>query len=129
YTYGEEEYIVLPEGKGFAEVPLPDSLVELTLNKGYSWEMILLCNDPFGPNSTRVSGGVKRVEPVINSESVSLQEKIRVYAEFGLWYDYIGALTLMKQNSPDDMQLAQNWEAALRAVNLDVIFDEFEVAE
>jgi len=132
YTYGEDEYFVLPEGKGFAEIPLPESLTELTPNKLYSWEIVLLCNNPFGPSSPRVRGGIRRVEPMVSlvdSESMSLREKMSVYAESGLWYDYISALTLMKQQDPNSSQLMQNWEAALRAVNLDVIFDEFEAAE
>lgn len=132
YTYDEDEYFVLPEGKGFSEVPLPDSLSELTPNKRYSWKMVLLCNEPFGPSSPRVSGGIRRVEPVaslINDEPMSLQAKMSAYAESGLWYDYISALTLMKSENPGSIQLMQNWEAALRAVDLDIIFDEFEAVE
>jgi len=131
YTYGEEEYFVLPEGKGFAEVPLPDALGSLTPGKPYSWEMVLLCNRPFGPSSPKVSGGIRRVETVASlgdSESMSLSAKMSAYAESGLWYDYIAALTVMKQENPGSTQLMQNWEAALRAVNLDMIFDEFEMA-
>lgn len=132
YTYGEDEYFVLPEGKGFAEVPLPASLSELTPNKLYSWKMVLLCNEPFGPSSPQVSGGIRRVEPVVASgadDAVSLQERMGVYAESGLWYDYISTLTQMKAENPESTQLIQNWEAALRAVDLDVIFDEFEAVE
>ncbi len=132
YTYGEDEYFTLPEGKGFAEVPLPDSLVELTPNKRYSWTMALLCDSEFDVNSPSVKGGIQRVDSIASlaeTASMSLQEKTRVYAEAGLWYDYISALTLMKEENPDSMQLLQNWEAALRAVDLGIIFDEFEAVE
>lgn len=132
YTYGDDEYFVLPEGEGFVEIPLPESMGELTLNKLYSWKLVLLCDQPFGPSSPQVSGGIRRVEPVASlaeRESMSLYEKMSISAESGLWYDYISALTLMKEENPESTQLMQNWEAALRAVDLDVIFDEFEVTE
>lgn len=132
YTYDDEEYFTLPEGKGFAEIPLPSSLSELALDKRYTWEMALICDGEFNVNSPRVKGGIRRVSfemPLAGDELMSLQEKMRVYAESGLWYDYISVLTQMKAASPDSVQLVQNWEAALRAVNLDIIFDEFEVAE
>ena len=129
YTYGEDEYFALPEGEGFAEVPLPESLGELMLDKQYHWTMVLLCDQSFGPSSPRVLGGIRRVAPVVSlsdAETMSLTERMGVYAEAGLWYDYISVLTMLKAEEPGNSQLMQNWEAALRAVNLDIIFDEFE---
>lgn len=132
YTYQENEYFTLPEGKGFVEVPLPDSVDELAYDKQYRWSMILLCDEPMGPSSPVVHGGIERVSGIVSPAelaSMSLPEKAQLYGESGLWYDFISALTQMRLENPDSAQLALGWETNLRAVDLDVIFDEFEAVE
>ncbi len=132
YTYQENEYFALPAGKGFAEVPLPDSVGELTYDKQYRWSMILLCDQPMGPSSPVIHGGIRRVSGTaspVQLASMSLLEKAQLYGELGLWYDFISALTQMRLEMPNNTQIALGWETSLRAVDLDVIFDEFETVE
>lgn len=132
YEYEPDEYFALPEGKGFASVPLPETLDTLTLDKQYVWSMALLCSNPLGPASPVVRGSIRRVSTRLEAaemSGMSLLEKANAYGRAGLWYDFIATLTQMKLESPDDMQVAYDWEASLRAEGLDTIFDELAIAE
>ena len=99
YRYDLDTTFALPEGEGVAEVPFPESMNELTLDKQYVWQMALLCSDPLGPTSPVISGSIRRVTPPSDLDEISnlsLLEKANAYGKAGLWYDFISALTQMK---------------------------------
>ncbi|MEL6489673.1 MAG: DUF928 domain-containing protein [Cyanobacteria bacterium J06634_6] len=132
YIYADDELFAI-EGEGLAEIPMPNSLGELTENKLYVWSMVLLCKDkPLGPNSIVVKGGVKRVAPVLNAvdaEAMSWDEKAAAYAETGLWYDLVSTLVSTKAAFPDDAEVEQAWESVWTSVGLDEAFEQFTSEE
>ena len=127
YTFAEDDYLNIPAGGGLVEVPLPKTLVELTPDKSYTWSMVLMCGDPLGPNTPVINGGIERVSSVPSAyedPTLSLVEKAASYGEYGLWYDLISTLTLIRQEQPDDLRAEQNWEDVLRSVGLERIFED-----
>lgn len=127
YSYELDRYFALPEGKGFAEVPLPDSVGELTLNKQYVWSLVLICNNPLGPSSPVVKGSIRRVPTsweTAEIEQMSFLEKAELYGKEGLWYDFIYALNQVRMSAPNNMQAAYDWETALSTQALDFALDE-----
>ncbi|MEM8503760.1 MAG: DUF928 domain-containing protein [Cyanobacteria bacterium P01_D01_bin.1] len=129
YTFAEDDYLDIPTEGGLVEIPLPKTLVELTPDKSYTWSMVLLCGDPLGPNTPIINGGVERVSTVpaaFENQTLSLVERAAAYGEFGLWYDLISTLTLIRQEQPESFSAEQHWENVLRSVGLESVFDEVQ---
>lgn len=128
YIYEEDEFFKL-ESEGLAELPMPNSLSELTPNKQYTWSMLLICeNEPVGPNSTPISSGIKRVSPIeadTEPNEISWHDQATAYADAGLWYDLVSILSSAKAASPEDPRVDQTWNALLTSVGLDDAFEEF----
>ncbi|MEL6161515.1 MAG: DUF928 domain-containing protein [Cyanobacteria bacterium J06623_5] len=128
YEYESGKTIALPTEGGITTVPLPETLSELTLNKQYTWSIILICGDEeIGPSTPVIRGDIKRVDPVLTpaeNETTPLTEKEKLYGQAGLWYDLISTMALMRETNPGNPQIAQRWESLLRSVGLDDVFED-----
>lgn len=107
---------------GIQRLKLSDYGVKLTPGVEYQW-VVALVTDPENRSTDLVaSGAIKRVE-----SGAGLKEKVSqatpaslaaVYAEAGIWYDALAALSDQIEARPDDKALRQTRADLLRQVGL-----------
>jgi hypothetical protein len=107
---------------GIQRLQLSDHNAKLALGVEYQW-VVALISDPDNRSKDLVASGViKRIEP-----SSDLKEKVskapaaslaNIYAEAGIWYDALGALSDQIDAQPDDKALRQARADLLQQVGL-----------
>ena len=107
---------------GIHELPLADHGIALQLNVEYQW-FVSLVADPAKRSKDVVSGGtIRRVKASVElTNALSDANTGRagfVYAENGIWYDAIEALSKQIERSPDDASLRAQRAALLEQVEL-----------
>ena len=108
--------VELPTSSGVFSILLSHSL---EMNKWYRWYLILDCNSPdsSGRGSViSVQGMVKRVElPEFENQLATqdLQERIKVYAEQGLWYDVLDETAQLSCSEEKNGASTQSWQVLL----------------
>lgn len=112
---------------GVQRLKLSDQSVKLTPGVEYQW-VVALITDPDNRSKDLVASGViKLTEP-----SVDLKEKLAkadaaslpaIYAEAGIWYDALAALSDQIDASPDNQTLRQSRADLLRQVGLKTAAD------
>ncbi len=109
--------VELPKSSGVFSIPLTHSL---EVNKWYRWYLILECNAPGSSGSDlvmSVQGMVKRVElPEVEHQLVTQgpQERIKVYAEQGIWYDALDEAAQLSCTEEQNGAIAQSWQVLLQ---------------
>jgi len=107
---------------GIQRLKLSDQKAKLALGVEYQW-VVALITDPDNRSKDLVASGViKRIEP-----SADLKEKVskapaaalpNVYAEAGIWYDALTALSDQIDAQPDNKALRQTRADLLQQVGL-----------
>ncbi len=115
------------EEGGVIKIETEETLPALKTGEEYSWSLILMCDGQMNPrpDSPVLTGAVKRVEPVLASQSsdISLMEQAKIYGEAGLWQDLLSTLASMRLENPDNTQLSDYWSEVLTSVGLADIAD------
>ncbi|MBD2297028.1 MULTISPECIES: DUF928 domain-containing protein [Nostocales] len=117
-----------PNGNaGVVGVSLPDN----TLAKGqkYRWNFSIICNTQDRSSDKLVQGTIQRVDnpQLMNKvDNASLPERLKLYADAGIWQDALNTLAQLRYSSPQDSALKADWVSLLttEGVKLDT-----EVAE
>ncbi len=120
----------LPTTPGFVSVSIPTTEKPLEQNKQYRWTFTLSCasQETSEPPNQEISerpnvshtGMVQRVDmPALESQlkTATLEERIKLYVENGIWYDAPTDLAKSK-NFPQD------WLNLLRAIGLEQLAQE-----
>jgi hypothetical protein len=112
---------------GVQRLKLADQGVKLAPGVEYQW-VVALITDPDNRSKDLIASGViKRTEP-----SAELKDKLGkadpasipgIYAEAGIWYDALGALSDQIDARPDDQGLRQSRADLLRQVGLKTAAD------
>ena len=107
---------------GIIGVTLPSTGQPLELEREYRWFFELVC-DPDNPsNNPRVDGWIKRVQPSqeLNSqlENNQTEQRYRVYAENGIWYDALTAIIQKMCVDGSNLTLTSDWSDLLESVDL-----------
>jgi len=111
-----------------------DKAPALEVGKNYQWYFTIKCNPK---NSTTddvlVSGWINRtaLAPTVKTEldrSPHRRTKLSIFAQQGLWYEYLATLAQLRIESPSDASLAIEWSAVLNSVQLGKIAQEPLVA-
>jgi Domain of Unknown Function (DUF928) len=113
---------------GIINIPLPENVTPLEVEKSYTWQLKLRCNRNY-PNDYRlVEGLVKRVslstELKNQIEAATSKEQIALYAENGLWFDSLTHLIELRRSISEDKELAADWANLLQAVKLEELIDK-----
>ncbi|MBE9128237.1 MULTISPECIES: DUF928 domain-containing protein [unclassified Coleofasciculus] len=106
-------------------LPSFSNLPPLETNKDYYWQLALVCDPLDRSADVVVGGGIQRTSRDLVLESrlrqATPQEQMALYAKEGMWYDTLKTLVRLRQNSPQDPELAQAWDKLLNSVKLEVI--------
>jgi hypothetical protein len=83
----------VPTGSaGFNQIQIPDTVPELVAGRRYRWTVTRLCNVRRPSNNTYARGWIERVsatEVPANVQALSPAERVKSYAESGIWYDAV----------------------------------------
>lgn len=119
-TKGENEQRIkftLPNTPGFVSLKIPKGL-ELKVGTEKQWFFELYCKTNKSPAS--VHGNIERIE--VNSDlrrllNVPEEQKYKVYAENGIWFDTLNSLANLRQNQPMN-KLNDFWQELLSSQDI-----------
>ncbi len=108
---------------GINHISLSAHGVELEVGKKYRWSVVVTADPLQRSRDWVTSGGLQRMEPsaelAARLSSASAEEKPRLYAENGLWYDSLGELSRLVAERPSETAWRQQRAALLRQIGLD----------
>lgn len=117
--------VTIPETPGIISIPLSATTPPLQVNKMYHWffKIKVICNPQQPAQREYVEGWVQRVNPnpqVVDSlKQATPQQRVRLYAENGIWYDALTTLAELRLAKPQDPTLAKEWMNLLKSVDLE----------
>lgn len=125
---GQQSYhttVTLPAQAGVIRVELPDTVAPLIVGKSYQWGLAVLCSGKLRPDSPAINGWVQRTEldPKLATQlqAASAMERVVLYSSNGIWYDAVTALAQLRQQRPQDQDLASAWKQILDSVGLEAV--------
>jgi len=106
-----------------------DNSPALEVGKNYQWYFTIKCNAKnYTTDAVLVSGWINRtaLAPNVKTELARSPDpaKLSIFAQQGLWYDYLATLAQLRRESPSDASLAREWSAVLNSVQLGKIAQE-----
>jgi hypothetical protein len=106
-----------------------DNSPALEVGKNYQWYFTIKCNAKnYTTDEVLVSGWINRtaLAPNLKTELDRSPDraKLSIFAQQGLWYDYLATLAQLRMESPSDASLAHEWSAVLNSVQLGKIAQE-----
>ncbi|MCC5661474.1 DUF928 domain-containing protein [Nostoc sp. XA010] len=117
--------VTIPEVPGIVSIRLNQNAPPLQVDKMYHWffQIKVICNPQQPPEREYVEGWVQRVNPnpqlVDSLKQATPQQRVRLYAENGIWYDALTTLAELRLAKPQDPTLAVDWMNLLKSVDLE----------
>lgn len=117
---------------GIISFTLPDGAnsPSLELGKTYRWTVTLVCNpnDEDRSRNKLAAGSIQRIAPPSQmarelAQATSPEDKVAVYAKYGIWYDALFAIANLRRTS-DNAALQNDWLALLTSVDLQKIANQ-----
>jgi Domain of Unknown Function (DUF928) len=104
----------------------------LEIGKNYHWYFTIKCSQKNSKQIENepvvVSGWINRtaITPILKTEleRSSDRDRLSIYAQQALWYEYLTTLAKLRLSSPSDASLALKWSEVLSSVNLGQIAQE-----
>ncbi|MBD2436782.1 DUF928 domain-containing protein [Nostoc sp. FACHB-110] len=113
-----------PNGSaGVVGINLPNNT--LATDKMYRWNFSIICNTQDRSLDKLVEGGIKRIENsslMSKLEKASLQERLNIFAEAGIWQDVLDTLAQLRYSHPQDTVFKEDWESLLTSQGVE--FDQ-----
>ncbi len=104
-------------------VGFPLKAATLEVGKEYHWFFSVICNPKQRSEDQVVDGAIKRILPqpqlMTKLKDATLQERVNVYAQAGIWHDSLATLAQLLSSRPNDLQFKADWKALLTAQHLD----------
>lgn len=119
-----------PKTPGIVSVDLSKikNLPALEVGKNYHWYFSIVCDAQNRSQDEVVDGFVQRVklDPTLEQDiqKASERDRVSIYFINNLWYDSIGTLAQLRQASPNDSSLVDEWANLLGGIGLDSIARE-----
>jgi len=99
-----------------------DNSPALEVGKNYQLYFTIKCNPKNTTDDVLVSGWINRtaLAPTVKTEldRSGDRAKLSIFAQQGLWYEYLATLAQLRIESPNDASLAIEWSAVLNSVQL-----------
>ncbi|MEH1940469.1 MAG: DUF928 domain-containing protein [Nostoc sp.] len=117
--------VTIPETPGIINIPLNATTPSLQVDKMYRWffKMQIICNPQQPPQREYVEGWVQRVnlnpKLVDSAKQATPEQRVKLYAENGIWYDALTTLAELRLAKPQDPTLTVEWMNLLKSVDLE----------
>lgn len=107
------EQQIQPPAAGIIQVPMPKELPELVPDREYRWSVTLVCNPARPSADAFIHTWIKRVPvtPELTQQltaTTSEREHALTYAQAGLWYDALGAISTAYAANPNDQSILED---------------------
>jgi hypothetical protein len=109
-----------PEHPGIQRIDLNRHGVRLEPGTEYEWTVALVVDPERRSNDIVAAGWIDRIEAPPGLEAGEGVSGARIYAEHGLWYDALAAVSDAIRADPADARLRASREALLRQVGLGI---------
>ncbi|MBE9129074.1 MULTISPECIES: DUF928 domain-containing protein [unclassified Coleofasciculus] len=116
---------------GMMQIELPKDKPELLTGRVYKWSISLVCNSKRPSANPLFISWIERISPTPELEQQlaavtsnnnpadrTLRNRAWVYAQWGLWYDAIHALSEAKTANPNEMSINDEFFSLLEQVGL-----------
>lgn len=117
-----EEIVASPGHAGIQKIDLAKSGTRLEPGLEYRWFVSVVADPGQRSNDIVASGTIQRITPegALKARIAGADERTlaRVYAEEGVWYDAVDAISRLIENSPNDAVLREQRAALLEQVGL-----------
>jgi hypothetical protein len=116
---------MITKAPGIVSVNLPAANVaSLESGKNYHWYFTIKCDPDDNAADIMVSGWINRVSmtPALTSQldgAKSERDRLSIYAQESLWYEYLSTLASLRRSQPNDSTLTVKWMEVLSAVELE----------
>ncbi|NET62387.1 MAG: DUF928 domain-containing protein, partial [Symploca sp. SIO2E6] len=88
----------------------------------YVWRLSVICNPDNRFDDDYVWGGVERVSMSFELKSQlkykTKRERLKIYAENGLWFDVLTTLAELREVNVEDQELDEDWVEFLEQVQI-----------
>jgi hypothetical protein len=113
-----QTFLPLTSDQGLVAVSLPSAAPELAVDRNYKWSMAIVCGQALRPDSPRIEGWVKRVarssEISTKLQTLTPLDRVALYGQYGIWYDMMGDLNLLRRTSPNNQIIDRAWQQLLK---------------
>jgi hypothetical protein len=121
-----------PAHPGLQQIRLSDYKVKLSPGERYLWSVALIMDAEERSANIVAKGAIERIErdKLEHPQAINLTnaEAPRRYAEAGIWYDAVMAISDLIQSNPTDTELRQQRASLLKQVGLtDVAMNDVKV--
>jgi len=107
---------------GIHRIKLARYKVELQLDVTYEWSVAIISDPENRSKDVIAKGVIKRIKPPANlaagSEKANDLERAAAYAQAGIWYDALDAISNAIEAHPDDASLREQRASLLKQVGL-----------
>jgi hypothetical protein len=84
----------------------------------YNWTLTYSCDSRKSDGEKLVKSSIEKMTPsselqISLSQAQSVEEKIEIYAQAGIWYDMVGLLLNERLANPDNKLLTSMWDDLL----------------
>lgn len=117
------EQQIQAQSAGIVQLKMPQNLAELVPDREYRWSVSLICNQNRPSANAFVQSWIKRVPATSQlkqkiAATPSERDRAKIYAEAGLWYDALEAISTVYKNNPKDTSLLEDRLSLLEQVGL-----------
>lgn len=117
------EQQIQPQAAGIVQIKTPQDSPELLSGREYRWSVTLICNSERPSANPFVQTWIKRVPTTPQLEqqittATSDQERASIYAQAGLWYDALEAISKAHSVNPGDRSILDKRFELLEQVGL-----------
>ena len=116
-----ETSLGIPSQPGIQRVRLADYGVRLEPGKHYEWFVALVIDPDKRSKDVLAGGAIERVERSEAQASMSVTDLASFYADHGIWYDAIAAVSNLIEATPNDSALRRQRAALLEQAGLQEI--------
>ncbi|MGL5064939.1 MAG: DUF928 domain-containing protein [Microcoleus sp.] len=123
-TIYKKSFRMVTSGPGIVSISLAadPSSPPMDIGKNYHWYFTIKCNPKNPREDVLVSGWIERVElsPTLKTQlaAASDRDRLSIFAQQALWYEYLGTLAQLRLSSPRDAALTLKWSELLHSVAL-----------
>ncbi len=128
--YSQE--LTLSGQAGVIGIKLPESVPGLKEGETYLWQVLIQCEPESYNGALHLGSWIERLDPnqlamtrglsgpalAKRLDHTSAEEKVLIYANFGIWQDTISTLAELRYRDPQNVQVQGDWAALLNATQM-----------
>lgn len=120
------EQQIQPQAAGIMQLEMPKNLPELVPSKEYRWSVTLLCNPERPSANPFIQTWIQRVPatPALTQQlaaATSDRDRASVYAQAGLWYDTLSAISSAYTINPNEPSIFEERLLLLDQIGLNKV--------